>query len=166
MNLLIENRHSIRKYKPGIIITRDQIDVLLTAAMHAPSARNTRPWEFIAITNRKTLDDIPKIHPYAAMCQTAGAAIIVVAVPSSDAPGYYAQDCAAATENILLQAVDMGLGTCWCGVYPREERVRALRDYFKIPEPKVPFNVIAVGTPDEKPAKRGFFEVSKVTYID
>jgi len=165
MNALIEKRRSIRKFKPGII-TREQIDQLLEAAMHAPSARNSRPWEFLAITKRETLDYIPKIHPYANMCQTAGAAIIVVGIPQSDGlNGYFAQDCAAATQNILLEAVSMGLGSCWCGVYPREERMSAIRVYFKIPESKIPFNVIAIGTPDEAPAKRGFFDASRVTYI-
>jgi nitroreductase len=167
MNTIIENRRSVRKYKPGMPVSGKQLEQLLAAAMHAPSARNTRPWEFIAITKRDVLDHLPKIHPYASMCKTAGAAIIVVACPPSELPvGYFAQDCAAATQNILLEAVSMGLGTCWCGVYPMEERVAALREYFKIPLPKIPFNLIAVGVPDETPAKRGFFDESKVTYIE
>ena len=166
MNTLIEKRRSIRKYKTGKSVTREQIDALLGAAMLAPSACNSRPWEFIAITKREVLDDIVKLHPYASMCQTASAAIIVVAIPQSDRPeGYFPQDCGAATQNILLEAVNQGLGTCWCGVYPREERIAAIRDYFKIPEPKIPFNVIAIGIPDEMPERRGFFEESKVRYI-
>jgi len=166
MNALIENRRSIRKFKPGIPVTREQIDQLLGAAMLAPSARNSRPWEFIAITKREALDYIPVIHPYANMCKTAGAAIIVVGIPQPDGlDGYFAQDCAAATQNILLEVVSMGLGGCWCGVFPRQERVSVLREYFKIPEPKIPFNVIAIGTPDETPARRGFFEAGKITYI-
>jgi nitroreductase len=60
----------------------------------------------------------------------------------------------------------MGLGTCWCGVYPRDERIASIREYFKIPEPKVPFNVIAIGTPDENPERRGFYDPVRVTYID
>ena len=167
MNALIENRRSIRNYKPGIPIVREQLDQLLGAAMLAPSACNSRPWEFIAVTKRETLDDIVKIHPFASMCQTASAAIIVVAIPQIDRPeGYYPQDCGAATQNILLEAVSMGLGSCWCGVYPREERIAAFRDYFKIPEPKIPFNVIAIGYPDESPDRRGFFEEVRVRYIE
>jgi nitroreductase len=60
----------------------------------------------------------------------------------------------------------MGLGTCWCGVYPRDERITSIRELFNIREPKIPFNVIAIGTPAEVPERRGFFEVSKVTYIE
>ena len=99
---------------------------------------------------------------------TATAAIVVVAIPQTgEGPvGYFPQDCAAATQNILLEAVSMGLGTCWCGVYPREARIASIRELLKIPEPKIPFNVIAVGTPDQTPDRRGFFEGSKVNYVD
>ena len=166
MNTAIENRRSIRKYQSDKPVTRDQLNQLLEAAMLAPSARNSRPWEFIAVTNRKTLDEISKVHPYAKMLETATAAIIVVAIPKEETPeGYFPQDCAAATQNILLEAVSLGLGTCWCGVYPRDERIDSLRKLLHIKEPKIPFNVIAVGTPAESPDKKGFFDEARVTYI-
>ncbi|MDR0447639.1 MAG: nitroreductase family protein [Treponema sp.] len=167
MNELIENRRSIRKFKSGKPVTREDLNRLLGAAMMSPSACNSRPWEFIAVTKRESLDEIARIHPYAKMCETATAAIIIVAIPQSGRPeGYFPQDCGAATENILLEAVSMGLGTCWCGVYPKEDRVAGFRKLFNINEPKIPFNVIAIGTPDENPEQRGFFEESRVSYID
>jgi len=163
----IETRRSIRKYDPDIPVTNEQIKQLLTAAMLAPSARNTRPWEFIAVTNRDKLDGIAKIHPYAQMCKTATAAIIVVGLPQEDLPeGIFIQDCSAATQNILLEAADIGLGTCWCGVSPREERMKPFAELFNIEEPKVPFCVIAVGVPDESPDQRGFYDEAKVSFID
>lgn len=166
MNELIEKRRSVRQFQSDKPVTREQLDRLLTAAMMAPSACNTRPWEFIAVTKREVLDEIARVHPYAKMCETATSAIIVVAIPQEErAAGYFPQDCAAATENILLETVSMGLGACWCGVYPREERITAFRKLFGITEPKIPFNVIAIGTPAENPRQRGFFEDSKVTYI-
>ena len=167
MNELIEKRRSIRKFQKAKPVTREQLRQLLEAAMLAPSANNLRPWEFIAVTKRETLDEIASIHRNANMCKTATAAIVVVALPQADNPeGYFPQDCAAATENILLEATSMGLGTCWCGVYPRGDRVAAFRSLFKIREPKIPFNVIAIGTPDEAPERKGFFEESKVTFIE
>ncbi|MCL1813513.1 MAG: nitroreductase family protein [Treponema sp.] len=167
MNSSIKDRRSIRKYKSDIPVTKDQLNLLLEAAMLAPSACNSRPWEFIAVTKREILDELAKIHPFAKMCKTATAAIIVVAIPQEGMPsGYFAQDCAAATQNILLEAVSMGLGTCWCGVYPREERVDSLRKLLNVKEPKIIFNIIAVGTPDEAPEQKGFFEEARVTYID
>jgi len=168
MSELIENRRSIRKFKADRPITREQMDRLLKAAMLAPSACNTRPWEFIAVTKRETLDEIARIHPYAKMCATATAAIVVVAIPQTEPlpSGFYPQDCGAATQNILLEAIPLGLGTCWCGVYPKEDRMAEMREIFGIPEPKIPFCVIAVGTPDESPDRRGSFDRAKVTYVD
>ena len=166
MNALIENRRSIRKFQSDKPVTREQLKQLLGAAMLAPSACNSRPWEFIAVTKREVLDDIARIHPFASMCSTATAAIIVVVTPQTGRPeGYFPQDCGAATQNILLEAVSMGLGACWCGVYPKEDRVAEIRKLFNIQKPKIPVNVIAIGTPDETPDRRGFFEESKVAYI-
>ena len=168
MNESIKDRRSIRKFKSDKPVSKEQLDRLLEAAMLAPSACNSRPWEFIAITKRETLDEIVRIHPYAAMCKTAAAAIVVVAIPQTDdkPKDYFPQDCAAATQNILLEAVSMGLGSCWCGVYPRDERIAEFRRLFSIKEPGIPFCVIAIGTPDEDPQRRGFFEKAKVSYID
>ena len=168
MNESIKNRRSIRKFQPDKLVTKEQLHKLLEAAMMAPSARNSRPWEFIAITKRELLDEITRIHPYAGMCKTATAAIVVVAIPQpAEIPvGYFPQDCAAATQNILLEAVSLGLGACWCGVYPKEERMEGFRKLFNIREPKIPFNVIAIGIPAENPEIRGFFVEEKVTYVE
>ncbi|MDR2965119.1 MAG: nitroreductase family protein [Treponema sp.] len=168
MNEIIKNRRSIRKFKPDVPVTKEQLNRMLEAAMMAPSACNSRPWEFIAITKREVLDEIAKVHPHAKMCETASAAIIIVAIPQTDAKpaGYYPQDCGAATQNILLEAVSLGLGTCWCGIYPRDEQIADFRKLFNINEPKIPFCVIAIGTPAEEPAPRGFFEEAKVRFVE
>jgi nitroreductase len=167
MKEIIKNRRSIRKFDSSAAVTKEQLHRMLEAAMLAPSACNSRPWEFIAVTKREVLDEIARVHPYAKMCETATAAIIIVAIPQTDAKpaGYYPQDCGAATQNILLEAVSLGLGSCWCGVYPRDERIADFRRLFNINEPKIPFCVIAIGTPAEEPASRGFFEETKVTYM-
>ena len=166
MTDIIEQRRSVRKFDPCKLVTKEQLDQLLEAAMLAPSACNSRPWEFIAVTKREILDKIAKGHPNAKMCATATAAIVILAVPKEGKPsGYFSQDCAAAAQNILLEAQAMGLGTCWCGVYPKNDKYKAITEIFDIKEPRIVFNVIAIGYPDEIPVKRGFFEESKVSYI-
>ena len=163
----INARRSVRKFKPGQRATKEQLKQILHSAMLAPSACNSRPWEFIAVTKRETLDEIARVHPYAQMCKTACAAVIIVAIPQEGMPeGYFPQDCGAAAQNILLEAAALGLGTCWCGVYPKDERIASLRELFNIEKPKIPFCVIAIGVPDETPAQRGFYEESKVTFIE
>ena len=167
MNEIIKKRRSIRQYDKSKPISKEQLNTMLSAAMMAPSACNTRPWEFIAVRDRDILDRIAEEHPHAKMCGTATAAIIVVAVPQTGiAEGYYPQDCGAATQNILLAAAEMGLGTCWCGVYPKTERMKEIASLFDIKEPLLPFCIIAIGYPDENPEQRGFFEGGKVRYID
>jgi nitroreductase len=123
---------------------------LLEAGMCAPSAGNERPWHFIVITERSLLEGITGFHAHSQMLKQAPAAIIVCADMNRDkypGVGYWIQDCAAATENILIAAQDKGLGTCWLGVYPRENRVAGMRKLLKLPDHMIPFSAIAVGYP-------------------
>jgi nitroreductase len=159
LNEAIKARRSIRSYK-STEVTQEQIDSLLEAAMLAPSANNSRPWEFVVVRNREKLDKIVAVHPYTKMLKEAPLAIVVCALPVSD---FVPQDCGAATENILLQAVELGLGACWCGVYPNEARIKAVQDALGIKA--IPFNVIAVGVPNESPKARGSYEKKRVTYL-
>ncbi|MCL2837793.1 MAG: nitroreductase family protein [Oscillospiraceae bacterium] len=166
MQEAIKNRRSIRKFKVDKLVTKEQLNQMLEAAMLAPSACNARPWEFVAVTKRSVLDEIARIHPYAKMCETATAAIVVVATPKDEfSAEFFPQDCGAATQNILLEAAAMGLGTCWCGIYPIEDRKAHFCELLSIAEEKIPFCIIAIGYPDEEPEARGFFEEAKVTYI-
>ena len=167
MSEIINKRRSVRQYKPDVAVLKEQLERMLEAAMLAPSACNTRPWEFIVVTRRGMLDELARQHPYGRMFSTASAAIIVVAIPQTGMPeGFFPQDCAAATQNILLEAVAQGLGTCWCGVYPKPQLIAVIRTLLDIPEPKIPFNVIAVGVQADMPAQRGFFEAEKVSFIE
>ncbi|MDR0720243.1 MAG: nitroreductase family protein [Treponema sp.] len=163
----IKNRRSIRKYKKGAEVSDGQIEEILTAAMMAPSAGNSRPWEFIVLKDRKKLEAIMAIHPHTKMLETASLAILVCGLPP-DPAGHLAQfmpqDCGAASQNILLKAFELGLGTCWCGVYPIQERVDKISALLKdvLSPGSIPFNVIAVGVPDENPQARGKFEKVRV----
>ena len=72
----ILSRRSIRKYTEQRVPERD-IKELLEAAMSAPSAGNEQPWQFVVIDDRRTLDEIPKFHPYSQMLKEAPVAILV-----------------------------------------------------------------------------------------
>lgn len=146
----ILTRRSIRKYTDQTV-SDEQVKILLEAAMCAPSAGNEQPWHFIVIRDRQLLDEVPQYHPYANMIKQASVAILVCADSglSKFDVDYWVQDCAAATENILLAVQDAGLGAVWLGVYPREERMAGLRRLFSIPEGIIPFALIPVGYPAE-----------------
>lgn len=162
----IKSRRSIRKYKENVKIPREHITQLLEAAMMAPSACNTRPWEFIVVENRDIMEQIMQVMPYTKMLQTASAAIIVCGRPELQediCPGYWPQDCGAAAQNILLAATELGYGTCWCGCYPVMERVEGMQKLLDVT--CVPMAVVALGEADEAPAARGFYDETRVKYL-
>jgi nitroreductase len=132
--------------------------------MAAPSAGNQQPWEFIVVHNCSNLEEITKIHEYSQMLKQAPAAIVVCADPSRNKYpfDFWMQDCAAATQNILLAAVSAGLGACWLGIYPQPERVEGLRRIFAVPEHIVPFAVIALGYPAKPPRVIDRFDMQRV----
>jgi nitroreductase len=157
----IYKRRSIRKYK-STPVSEEQIRKLLEAAMMAPSARNRQPWHFVVCTDRDQIDRLRKAHPYSSMLAEAPLCIAVCADP--DETGYYQQDCGAATQNLLLAACDMGLGTCWLGVAPRPDRMKAVAEVLGLPDGIVPFNLIAVGYPDEERPTPDRFDESRIHY--
>lgn len=157
----IYNRRSIRKFKPDKI-SSDQVKTLLTAAMMAPSAVNRQLWHFIVCDEREIIDKVNACHPHSQMLKQAPLCIVVCA--QNDDLTYYQQDCAAATQNLLLAADDMGLGTCWMGVAPRTDRMKAVTEVFNLPEDVVPFNIIAVGVPNEAKPRPDRYDENKVHY--
>jgi nitroreductase len=117
------------------------------------------------VRSRAHLDALMKLHPYARMLATAALAIVVCGAPNGHNPvsgPFLPQDCAAATQNLLLQAAALGLGTCWCGVYPQKARMDAVRVALGLPEQLQPFNIIAVGVPAEEPPQRGHYDEKKI----
>jgi len=148
----ILSRRSIRKFKPDAI-PEDVVKNLLEAAMTAPSAGNQQPWHFIVIQDRKILEGIAQVHPYAQMLKEAPLAIAVCGDMEKQVhEGYWIQDCSAATENLLLAAHDKGLGAVWLGVYPREPRVFAIQQILKLPDFVTCLCLVALGYPaEEKP---------------
>ncbi|MBN2587613.1 MAG: nitroreductase family protein [Candidatus Fermentibacteraceae bacterium] len=158
----IRRRRSIRKYlnRP---IQDDMIETLLRAAMQAPSARNLQPWEFIVIRDRETLARIPDYHPYSSMVPGAGAAVLVCGNTELQVdPGYIAQDCSAAVENLLLEAVNQGLGAVWLGVFPRKERIDGMVELFDLPQNIIPVALVSLGYPAEDPGFQDRYAPLKV----
>lgn len=145
----ILTRRSIRKYTHQDV-SEEIIRELVNAGMHAPTARNIQPWQFIVVNDRKTLDKLSIAHPYAKMLKEATLAILVCGDKKlQEAEGYIVQDCSAATQNIMLAAHAHGLGSVWLGMYPREERIREVSKLLEIPDHILPVSLISIGYPDE-----------------
>ncbi len=148
-------RRSIRHYEAAPV-EKEKLTILLKAAMAAPSAMNIKPWEYVVVTKSDTLDKIRSSLMFGN--HNAPAAIIVCGNTSlfkhPMASKFWVQDCSAATENILLAAVELGLGTVWLGVHPIYNFTKRISKILDLPENVIPLNVIYVGYPaEEKPAR-------------
>lgn len=157
---LLHQRRSIRKFTDQPV-SSEQIQSLLSAAMVAPTAHNRQHWHFVVVSKRELLDQLSEVHRYAKMLKEA---TLCIAVCGERTHPFWEQDCAAATQNILLAATGLGLGSVWLGIHPNPEPVQAVRGRLAIPDPYVPLCLIAIGHPAEQkePAQR--FEESKVHY--
>ncbi len=158
----IMTRRSVRKYTSEKIKESD-LEIIIRAGMQAPSAGNERPWHFVVITDRKTLDSIPKVHQYSEMLLEAQAAILVCCdLNLQTHKGYWPEECGACMQNMLLASHSLGLGSVWTGVYPNEERVSALRHMFNMPESVVPFALMPIGHPAERKPREDRYDASRI----
>jgi nitroreductase len=160
----ILDRRSIRRFTDQKIDNK-QIKSLLTAAMYAPSAVNMQPWHFVVIDDPSMMEKVMEIHPYARMLQTASHAVVVCGDEQlQHDDGYWVVDCGAATQNLLLAAQTIGLGACWVGLHPREERKSSFSRLLHLPSHVKPFALVALGYPEEQKPRPDRFHAEKVKY--
>ena len=146
----IQTRKSVRDFldKP---IEEEKIEILMKAAMSAPSAMNTQPWEFVIVESEEKKEAVRKAMPFGKY----KSAIIVIpcvkevsTVPIQHDLAYC--DLGAASENILLAAHDLGLGGVWCAVYPSKLLIKAVKKAADIPAGLTPFSALYIGYPSDK----------------
>ncbi|MEG0037706.1 MULTISPECIES: nitroreductase family protein [Bacteroides] len=154
-------RKSVRTYLDKGV-EKEKIDWMLRAGMAAPTGRDLRPWEFVVISDRATLDSMATALPYAKMLKQARQAIVVCG--DSTRSSYWYLDCSAATQNILLAAESLGLGAVWTAAYPYEDRMEVVRRFTNMPENVLPLCIIPFGYPatNEKPKQK--FDEKKIHY--
>lgn len=163
---VIKRRRSVRHLNPKLVVTDDDIQALLEAAISAPSAGNIQPWRFFVMRSAAARERLA-----ASMTQRWAAAapvVIVVAVDPRPCAARYGdrgeylyslQDTAAAVENILLAAVDRGLASCWIGAFDE----RAVAEAIGATAPITPIAVLPIGYSAEsaaKPARRSLSEIT------
>ena len=155
----ILGRRSIRIFKPGGI-DEPVIHQLLQAAMAAPSAVAKDPWRFVVSRKPEIRSALAAVLSNGEMLNTAALCVTVVAdleAAHDHQLSYALQDCAAAIENLLLAAHELGLGTVWLGIYPRERRVEEIRRLLEIPRNIIPIALVAIGyAAEEKKAEDRF----------
>lgn len=150
---LIVNRRSIRRFT-DIPIPAEDVSLILQAGLMAPTSKNSRSWQFIAVEDRDMLERLSHCKPtYATAIASCRLAIVVCADSTkSDA---WIEDASVAATFIQLQAQDLGICSCWIQVrgrfaaddQPSEEYIQ---EALAIPEVVTPVCIIALGYPDEQ----------------
>lgn len=161
-NPVIQNilqRKSVRDYADRAV-EQEKIEVLLEAAMAAPSGKNAQPWDFIVITRRDILDEMAEKLPYAKMLKDAPVAIAVCA-DRTKSPYWYV-DCSAATQNILLAAEALGLGAVWTATYPYRDRMDVVKELCGLPGSYDSLCIIPIGYPARENKPKDKYDAGKI----
>ena len=142
----IKDRRSIRDYK-GERIPKDKLEKLLEAARLAPSAANRQNWKFIVVENEQIKNQLVTACNNQAFVGTASH---VIAGIGDSSQKWHQVDLAIALEHVVLEAVELELGTCWIGAFNEDE----VKKILKIPQDKKVVALLTVGVPAESPATR------------
>ncbi len=165
---LLFSRRSVRIFTARDV-ERPVIEKILAAAMSAPSACVKDPWQFYVIKNKEMLAKIADGLPNGKFLPDSAVGIIVcgdIAAAHGGELSYMLQDCSAAIENLLLAVTASGLGACWLGVHPRQERIDHIKSLLNLPDNIIPVSAIAVGYPEDVPSPRNRYNPDKVCWDD
>ncbi len=158
---LIKQRRSIRQYTAAPVSDAD-IQVLLEAAMAAPSGSNRQPWEFVVVRDRALCRKLGDTHAYSKMA--AEAAVVFVVCGHEARSAHWVEDTSAATQNLLLAAASLGLGAVWVAVYPHADREEYVRQLLGIPRELRILCLVPAGHPAESKPPRTQYDAARVHY--
>lgn len=161
----IFKRRSIRKFQ-GKDVKSEKIELLLKAAMAAPTAMNYQPWEFVVITEKERIEKVKSALTFA----NSNAPMVICVCGNLKGlkqlvkERFWVQDCSAATENILLAATALGMGSVWCGVHPISMYVKKVTEILELPSGVIPLNALFIGYPAEEKEVRSQYNPEKVHF--
>ena len=163
----IMTRVSVRQFT-GEKISDEQIDILLRAAMAAPSAINKQPWAFVVVTDEALIAKLGEALPYSRCSNKPACAFIPCGDLSKAIEGemaaFWINDVSAATENLLLAAHAMGLGAVWTGLHPDMNRATMVQQMLGLPEHIIPLCVVPVGVPAEQPEVKDKYKPENIHF--
>ncbi len=161
---VINRRRSIRTFNEQPV-EAEKIDKLIRAGMQAPSAHNQQGWEFLVVTDKAIIEELSNSSPYTKPLKSASVAIVtLINKDILKIPQCIDADMGACTQNILLEAVEQGLGALWMAVKPDQERMIKVGKLLNLPAHVEPFCLIAVGYSDQENTFVDRYEASKVHY--
>ena len=161
----IFKRVSVREYQDKKVEDR-KIELLLKAAMASPSAGNQQPWEFYVVKEKAVLEKLASASPYSGCTAKAPFAV----VPCYRTEGLRFAECvqidmSACCENILLEAVDQGLGAVWLGIAPVKERMEAVSRILNLPAHLKAFAIIPCGYAAKETGQQDRYDPARVYFV-
>ena len=157
---LVKKRRSIRKYKPDPV-PEEKLQLIFEAARLAPSAGNKQPWRFVVIKDSGMRKKLAKAADEQTFIEEAPVVIAVFGDPTDSPGGYqqdpmvaYKQDPMIAVEHMCLEAVELGLGTCWIGPASPKYDVAKIKEMLNMPERMYMICLLPIGFPAESPPPR------------
>jgi nitroreductase len=156
---LIRRRRSIRQFTNDDV-SEEQIRLILEAAMSGPSGRGLDPWHFVVVRSSETRGKLAATHTFSDMCTRSP--VVIAVCGDEKMSDHWIADCAAATENMLLAATALGLGSVWVGIYPRVEREAHVRATLGIPPHIRILCLVPMGHPGEQKPPRTRFNAARV----
>lgn len=144
---VIRERHSSRSFTDEPVSDAD-IEIMLRCAMQAPSAANERPWEFILIHDREMLAKVGEINSWARFARSAPLGILVcLDTQKEKEKGMGILDVGLCSENLMLAATALGLGSVFTGIYPYKDRMEGFSRLCSLPDFAEPIGLIVIGHP-------------------
>ena len=151
-------------------VEQEKIDLMLRAAMAAPTDKNKQPWHFVVLNTPETVGSYYGDNPRAERMKKTPLVIVVCAdttrMQQGEVRDIWVQDLSASTENLLLAAHALDLGAVWTTIYPLEKRVQNVKQRLNLPDHLIPMCAIRIGYPNpEHPAQpKDKWDDQKVTY--
>lgn len=164
----IMDRVSVRQFSEQPINDED-LQIILEAGMSGPSCKNTRDWSFVVVRDKEMLNKMADANgPPATPLRNAQLGILVCGDLERSfelAPEFWVVDGSIATQNMILAANALGIGSVWLGTWPHEDRMNAQAKLLGLPETKRPHSIVAFGYPKEKSTKvKLIWEEDRVHY--
>lgn len=158
----IKKRRSIRKYIQKEISDED-IQTILECAMVAPTARNQQSFCFVVIDDKEILSQIAQNIEHAKMSKDANKVVVVCSEVANEMQElYWVQDCSAVTQNILLSATALGIGSVWVAVHPRPQKVEFITKLLNLPAHIKPLSLVCLGYGAEEKAPNERYDETKI----
>ena len=153
---VVKKRRSVRNFLTKLDVSLDILEKIIESGMEAPSVGDLQPWQFIIIKKRENIEKIAE-YSFQDWIKSANTLIVVVGEKNLVKLSYEERVCenlhqtiGACIQNMLLKATELGVGSCWIGVFDKEK----IEELLEIPKTKECCAIIALGYSNEKPRKK------------